>query len=47
MSAKKLNEETAAPIPEQILALKDKEKRFNKVIARDQTKEAVKAFINK
>ncbi len=47
MSAKKLNEETAAPIPEQILALKDKEKRFNKVIARDQTKEAVKTFINK
>ena len=46
-SAYKLNEETAFPIPEQILSLKEKEKRFTKVINRDETVDAVIEFIKK
>jgi len=46
-SAYKLSEETAAPIPEQILALRTKEKRFNEVIDRTETVESVFKFINK
>lgn len=46
-SAEKLSQETAAPIPEQLLALKGKEKRFNKVIDRTKTVEAVMEFIGK
>ena len=42
-----LFEQTATPIPEQILLLKDKEKRFSKVIDRDGTLEAVTEFIKK
>jgi len=45
-SAYKLNEQTAFPIPEQILTLKEKEKRFTKIINRDKTVEAVMEFIN-
>lgn len=46
-SAYKLNEETAFPIPEQILALKEKERRFSKVIDRKDTVKAVMDFICK
>ena len=42
-----LYEQTATPIPEQILQLKDKEKRFSLVIDRDCTLEAVTEFIKK
>lgn len=44
-SANKLYEVTACPIPEQILALKTKEKRFSLVIDRNQTVSAVYDFI--
>jgi threonine synthase len=43
-AAKKLNEETAAPIPEQILSLKDKTIRFSSVIEPKNTVDAVMAF---
>lgn len=46
-AASALNQETAAPIPEQILSLKNKEKRFNKVIDRTETVKAVMEFIEK
>jgi len=46
-AAKTLNEETAAPIPEQITALGTKTRRFNKVIDRTQTVDAVMEFISK
>ena len=46
-AANMLNQETAAPIPEQILALKTKERRFNKVIDRTETVSAVMEFIEK
>ena len=46
-SAEKLFEETATPIPEQILALKEKEVRFTTVIERDQTAKAVTEFLSK
>lgn len=43
--AKTLSKETAEPIPTQILELKHKEKRFSKVIDRNQTVESVFEFI--
>ena len=46
-AANKLYEQTAAPIPEQIVALKNKEKRFNGVIERTETVDAVMNFIAK
>ncbi len=46
-SAQKLFEETAFPIPEQLLSLKNKEKRFTGVIERDETLQAVIEFIEK
>lgn len=46
-SAQKLFEETASPIPEQLLSLKNKERRFTGVIERDKTLEAVIEFIEK
>ena len=46
-SAEKLFEETAAPIPYQLLSLRDKEKRFTEVIDRTKTVDAVFEFINK
>ena len=46
-AANMLNQETAAPIPEQIVALKTKERRFNKVIDRTETVSAVMEFIEK
>ena len=46
-SANKLSEITAAEIPEQILELKNKEKRFSKVVSRNNTLDAVLEFINK
>ncbi len=45
--AEKLYTETAMPIPEQISSLKTKERRFNKVIERDGTVQAVIDFISK
>ena len=42
-----LHEQTAAPIPEQLLTLKEKEVRFSTVIEKDKTVEAVMAFVNK
>lgn len=42
-----LEKETAAPIPEQILSLKNKEKRFNEVIDKENAFDAVLKFINK
>ncbi len=45
--AQMLLEETACPIPEQITALKAKQKRFSKVIAKDQTEQAVLEFVSK
>lgn len=44
-AARKLFNETATPIPEQLLSLENKEKRFNKVIDRDKTLQAVMEFI--
>lgn len=44
-SARKLYDETATPIPEQLLSLENKEKRFTKVIDRDKTVEAVMEFV--
>ena len=46
-SAEKLFEETATPIPEQLLSLKNKEKRFTEVIDKTKTVDAVFEFINK
>lgn len=46
-SAYKLYEETAAPIPNQIKELKDKEKRFNTVIERTDVANSVMSFISK
>lgn len=46
-AAQKLNEETAAPIPEQILLLKDKEIRFKSVIEPKDTANAVFEFVGK
>ena len=46
-SAYKLYEETAAPIPNQIKELKDKEKRFNTVIERTDAANSVMSFISK
>lgn len=45
--ANALFEHTACPIPEQILLLKSKQKRFNKTINRDQVADAVLEFISK
>ena len=42
-----LHEQTAAPIPEQLLTLKEKEVRFSTVIEKDKTIDAVMAFVNK
>jgi threonine synthase len=44
-AAKKLFEETATPIPDQLASLERKQKRFNTVIERDKTVEAVIEFI--
>lgn len=44
--AEKLYNETAMPIPEQIASLKNKERRFTKVIGRDETVSAVMEFIS-
>ena len=46
-SANQLYEITAAPIPEQIILLKSKEKRFTEVIDRNDTVDAVMSFIGK
>ncbi len=46
-AAEKLSNETAMPIPTQILSLKTKEKRFTKVIDRNDTVSAVMEFISK
>ena len=46
-SAYKLFEETAAPIPVQINELKEKEKRFNEVIDKNDVAKSVLAFISK
>ena len=46
-AAEKLYNETATPIPEQIRLLKTKERRFNKVIEKTQTVQAVMDFISK
>ena len=46
-AANKLYEETALPVPEQILGLKTKEKRFTCVIEKDKTTDAVISFIEK
>lgn len=45
VAAKKLFDETATPIPEQLSALEKKVKRFNAVIERDRTVESVMEFI--
>ena len=45
--ANKLYETTACPIPQQILELKTKQVRFNQIIDKTQTVEAVMQFINK
>lgn len=45
--ANKLYETTACPIPKQILELKTKQVRFNQIIDKTQTVEAVMQFINK
>jgi threonine synthase len=42
-----LSQETAAPIPNNILSLKEKERRFTKVIDRNDTVDAVMEFISK
>ena len=42
-----LYEQTAAPIPEQLLSLKQKEIRFSDVIEKSKTVDAVMAFIEK
>lgn len=42
-----LYEQTAAPIPEQLLSLKQKEIRFSEVIEKNKTVDAVMAFIEK
>ncbi len=44
-ASEKLEEETGMPIPDEIKALKNKEKRFNKVIEREDTLKAVNEFI--
>lgn len=44
-AAKKLFEETANPIPEQLSALEHKEKRFSKVVGKNETVNAVIDFI--
>ena len=44
-ASRKLEEETGMPIPEQILELKTKEKRFSKVIEKTETLNAVDEFI--
>ena len=46
LSAEKLSEVSAMPIPEQINCLKTKEKRFSDVIERNETVDAVMKFIN-
>ncbi len=46
-SANKLSELTAAPIPEQILELKNKQVRFQQVIDRNETVSAVLEFIKR
>lgn len=46
-SAELLSAESAMPIPEQILQLKHKQKRFSKVIDRNETVNAVMDFISK
>ncbi len=43
----KLENETACPIPEQIIQLKTKEKRFTRVINKNETSQEVLAFLNK
>ena len=45
--AYKLNEQTANPIPNQISQLKTKEKRFNKVINKNDTVSAVMEFVQR
>ncbi len=47
VAADKLNSETAFPIPENITNLKTKQKRFNEVIEKDQTVDAIMRFIGK
>jgi len=42
-----LNEYTAAPIPEQLLKLKEKEIRFSKIIEKTKTVDAVMEFIKR
>ena len=46
-SAFKLMNETAMPIPEQILKLREKEVRFTQVVEKSQAFEALSQFINK
>lgn len=46
-AADRLYEQTATPIPENITALKTKEKRFNEVIEKTQTVDAIMRFIGK
>ena len=46
-AAEILSQETAAPIPSNILSLKEKERRFTKVIDRNDTVDAVMEFISK
>ncbi len=45
--AEKLFNQTAMPIPSQITSLRNKDRRFTKVIEKNMTVEAVKEFINK
>ena len=47
MASEKLCDVSAMPIPEQIVGLKDKEKRFTVVIDRTETVESVMKFISK
>ena len=46
-SAKRLYENTACPIPEGILSLKNKEKRFSEAVDKSGTESAVLAFAGK
>lgn len=46
-SAKRLYENTACPIPEEILSLKNKEKRFSEAVDKSGTESAVLAFADK
>ena len=47
VASDKLALETALPVPEQIISLKTKERRFTKVIEKNQTFDVVLDFVNK